>query len=161
MLREGGRVAYVGADAGSLRLGDQGTLLSVSGAVAHVRWDSGAAGGQVSAHYETDLTTLAPPREVVACSLEDSLEVGGLVSFAVRDTFDSGGESAVLNAMAEAGHLAAFADIAQEALDLVSARIRRDASFQAVLADLDPEESEDVVRLASICLVRDAFTTDD
>lgn len=156
MLREGGRVAYVGPEAESAHLGQQGVLLAVSGSVAHVRWDAGT----VSAHYESDLAALGHT-QAVAASIEDSLEVGGLVSFGVRETYDTGGESAVLNAMAEAGHLAAFADIAQEALDLVTARIRRDASFRAVLEDLDPEESEGVLRLASICLIRDAFTEGD
>jgi hypothetical protein len=159
VLREGSRVSYVGPPSDRLAMGDQGRLLSVSGSVGHVMWESGACQGQTSAHYDIDLATTGS--QGVQASIEDSLEVGGLVTFAVRDAYDTGGEVGVLNALAESGHLASFGDIAEEALTLVSTRIRRDASFQAVLADLDPEEAEGVLRLASACLIRDAFTSED
>lgn len=153
-------VSYVGPDVDHLTMGDQGRVLSVSGSIGHVIWQSGDAEGQTTAHYEQDLAPVGS-RQAVHEAIEDSLEVGGLVSFAVRDTFEQAGETGVLNAMAESGHLASFADIAEEAITLVATRIRADASFQAVLADLDPEDAEGVLRLASACLIRDAFTLED
>jgi hypothetical protein len=43
----------------------------------------------------------------------------------------------------------------------VASRIRADASFRVVIADLDDDEAESVLRLASACLIRDAFTIED
>jgi hypothetical protein len=156
MIFEGSQVSYTGLDGSDLCQGDQGRVLSVDGAVAHVMWTTGTCASQVSPVYDSDLISLAAV-DGVSDSLQDSLDVSSLVSFSVRQTFDSGGEVAVLNEMAEAGSLAVFGAIAEDALALVTSRIRADAAFHTVVAELDEDEAESVLRLASICLVRDAF----
>ena len=154
MMREGSKVSYTGMDADGVTLGDQGRVLATDGSRAEVLWYTGARTNQVTVADGYDLVVTGSR---VADSLEDSLEVGGLVTFSARHTYDQGGEVALLNQMAEAGHLAAFADIAEDALNLVASRLRHDASFRAVTAQLDEEEAEGVLRLASSCLIRDAF----
>lgn len=156
MLHEGSKVSYTGVDMAGHALGDQGRVMAVSDSVAHVAWDTGHLAGQVVPVYDYDLVSLSA-RHAVSDALEDSLEVGGLVSFSVRRTYDTGGATAVLNEMAESGHLASFSSIAEQALGQVAHAIRHDASFRAVSADLDEEEAENVLRLASACLIRDAF----
>jgi hypothetical protein len=41
----------------------------------------------------------------------------------------------------------------------VASRIRTSASFSALSSHLDDDEAEETIRLASIVLIRDAFTT--
>lgn len=159
MVIEGSQVSFTGWDSDELCYGDQGRVLAISGSVAHVMWATGSCAEQVLPVYDSDLALLAALAEVP--DLTDSLEVGSLATFSVRQVFDSGGEVAVINEMAEAGSLAVFASIAEDALTMVASRIRADLAFRAVMADLDDDEAESVLRLASICLVRDAFTTED
>lgn len=150
-MNEGQRVTYVGYDTAEVQQGAQGQLLAYATRdTGHVLWESGQAS-------LVDLADLTPARQVTASVLDDSLEVGGLSTFAVRQVYETQGEAGVLNAMASSGHLAAFGPIAEEALTLVSSRIRQDPSFREVLAYLDEEEGEAVLRLASACLIRDAF----
>lgn len=160
MVCEGSNVSYAGVDGDDLLTGDQGRVLSVADTVAHVLWATGSCVNRVLPVYDTDLVSLGSS-EAAQDVLGDCLEVGGLVTFSSRQAYDTGGEVAVLDAMAEAGHLAMFADVAQDALALVASRIRSDASFRAVVADLDEDEAESVLRLASACLVRDAFGLED
>lgn len=157
MIVEGAVVAYTGLSEGDLCSGDQGRVLSLSGPVAHVLWTTGSFVDQVVPVYDSDLASLASMDD----SLSDSLEVGSLATFSARQVYDAGGEVAVLNEMAEAGSLATFASIAEDALSLVASRIRCDPSFHLAVAELDEDEAESVLRLASVCLVRDAFGLDD
>lgn len=156
MLREGQKVAYTGYATPDLNLGDGGRILLMSANSAHVSFETGVSSGQIIA---VALHDLSPIREVASISsgLDDSLEMSGLTNFAAREIYDMGGDIAVLNAMSESGHLAAFQDIAEDALSLVASRIRRDPSFHEVLAQLDEEEAESVVRSAAANLIRDAF----
>lgn len=151
-MHEGDKVTYVGPGNEYIAPGTEGRILMLASATsAHLQVTSGAV-----LLVETD--DLAPlGRTASRDILADSLEVGGLSTFAVRQTFDEEGETGVLNAMASLGHLAAFVEIAEEAIVLVSSRIRTDPSFREVLAHLDEEEGEAVLRLASACLIRDAF----
>jgi hypothetical protein len=155
MMREGSKVSYTGMDADGVSLGDQGRVLLTDGSRAEVLWHTGARINQVTVAAEFDLVVTGSR---ASDGLEDSLEVGGLVTFSARHAYDEGGEVAILNQMADAGHLAAFADIAEEALSMVASRLRQDASFRAVTAQLEEEEAEGVLRLASACLIRDAFS---
>lgn len=152
-MHEGQRVIYVGDEGfGGPRQGDQGRLLMVASMdSAHVQMDD----GNVFLVYTADLS----PVQAAAArdDLEDSLEVGGLSTFAVRETFEASGEAGVVDTMASLGHLAAFSEYAEEALQHVVARVRQDPSFREVLAQLDEEDAERVLRLASACLIRDAF----
>lgn len=159
MMREGVKVAYMGAETDGLAVGDQGRVIMVDGPVCHVLWSTGTKAHQASAHYESSLAVFSAVG--VDASLDDSLDVGGLVTFSARNSFDTGGSMQVVAEMADAGHLASFADIAEEALSLVAARVRQDPSFRMVAADLDEEEAEQVVRYASACLIRDAFGSED
>lgn len=159
MLREGQKVAYTGSASDGLVLGDSGRLLMLSSGFAHVAWESGTSSGQI---IPVALYDLAPSRNsmTIEADLDDSLDVANFSFTAARDIYDTDGETGVVNAMAEAGHLAAFQEIAEDALTLVSGRIRRDPSFRDVLAQLDEEEGERVIRLASSCLILDAFGDD-
>jgi hypothetical protein len=149
---EGEEVTYVGPDTDQVHQGARGQLLAyASHDVAHVLWDTSKTASLV------EVEDLTPARPITATVLDDSLEVGGLSTFAVRATFDAQGEYGVLNAMAQLGHLGAFGVIAEEALAVVASRIRQDPSFREVLSHLDEEEGESVLRLASACLIRDAF----
>jgi hypothetical protein len=148
---EGQEVAWTGPEQQGLVSGDCAQLLAFSGrASAHVLWTTGSRAGDTDL---VDLLDLSTSSSLV----EDSLEVGGLQTFAARQVYDSQGEAGVLNAMSSLGHLTAFPRIAEEALALVSSQIRMDPSFRAVTGQLDYDEAEAVVRLASVCLVRDAF----
>lgn len=166
MIREGSVVSYIGPDGvGGLASGDQGRVLATDYASGahHVMWSTGARRRQVDAIYEN---CLADADELRTASrsmdgLDDSLDVGSLVTFSARRTFDVGGPDAILNQMSESGHLASFTGYAEEAITLVSSRIRHDPSFLAVTAELDEDEAEDVFRTVSACLIRQAFTESD
>jgi uncharacterized protein YoaH (UPF0181 family) len=152
---EGQGVIYVGLAAEGLQPGDKGRCLLRDNRAAHVLWSTGGLAGQESLVYADDLSAEAQQR--AASLVEDSLEFASLQTFSVRDVYETQGEAGVINAMAQLGHLAAFSDIAEEAIALVAARIRQDPSFREVTATLDEEEGESVIRLASACLIRDAF----
>jgi hypothetical protein len=156
MLREGQKVAYTGPANEGLILGDHGRLLVLASGSAHVSWETGTLAGQIT---PVALYDLSPARSVmtVQSDLDDSLDVAGITLVAARDLYDADGEVGVINAMAESGHLAAFQDIAEDALALVASRVRNDVSFREVLGQLDDEEGERVIRFAAACLIRDAF----
>jgi hypothetical protein len=154
---EGQGVIYVGLAGDGLQPGDKGRCLLRDDRAAHVLWSTGSMSGQESLVYADDLAQEA--RQQRAASLvEDSLEFADLQTFAVREVYETQGEAGVINQMAQLGHLTAFSDIAEEAIALVATLIRQDPSFREVTASLDDEEGESVIRLASACLIRDAFT---
>jgi hypothetical protein len=161
MLREGQKVSYTGMDDDGLVLGDQGRVLLVQGAVINVMWTTGACADDVTAAYEHDLVVMGRRATAAVDDLGDSLELGGLSTFSARAAYDEGGSVALLNEMAASGHLSAFQEIAEEALNVVASRIRQDPSFRTVVAELDEDEAEGVLRLASACLIRDAFSTEE
>jgi hypothetical protein len=159
MLREGQKVAYTGYATSELNLGDEGRILLMSSNTAHISFENGISAGQIVPVALHDLSPLQSTSSIDT-DLNDSLETSGLTAFAVRDVYDMGGETAILNAMHESGHLAAFQDIAEDALILVASLIRRDPSFIEVLSQLDEEEADSVVRTAASVLIRDAFYED-
>lgn len=158
MMREGAKVAYTGTETGGMAVGDRGKVVVVDGTVCHVLWTSGSKEHQITPHYESSLVSISATSDF---GLDDSLEVGGLMTFSARNSFDAGGSVQVVDEMAEMGHLASFSEIAEEAIALVAARVRQDPSFRAVTAELDEDEADEVFRLASACLIRDAFKEDD
>jgi hypothetical protein len=151
MLREGQRVVYVGYVDDSL-LGREGKVLACTDTSAHVKWTSGS----ISLHAVDELEPIAPG-VTVESALDDSLEVGGIDILAAREVYDAYGPVGVLNDMAEAGRLSSFMEVAEEALALVANRIRHDPSFSQITAQLGDEDGEQLVRLASAVLIRDAF----
>lgn len=157
-MRDGQKVSYIGPHQAGLALGDQGLVISDADTASHVLWSTGTLQGQVSLLDDYDLAPLGRQATAkVHDDLDDSLEVGTLAVTAVREVYDVAGEVGLLNEMGAQGHLSSFAAIAQEVSDLVQTRIRNDPSFRAVTAQLEDEEGEALVRLASFVLVRDAF----
>jgi hypothetical protein len=159
VIRDGSRVRYTGTQDGPLHHNDQGSVLTTSGHAAHVHWRTGTLAGQVTLHDTNDLEPLTPRQGAVEDALDDSLEVAGLGTFTARQIYDEGGSEALLNAMADSGRLATFQEIAEDALDLVAQRIRTSNAFTTLASHLDDDEADEMVRLASAALIRDAFTS--
>lgn len=150
--REGQRVAFVGDPQDGLQVGDCGKVLSSAEEGSHVLWSSGSRTGEVFLVENLDLVTSgATPRTY------DDLDSGSLVTIAVRDVYEGMGHVGLLNALNDEGHLATFAPIAEEAMQMVAARIRQDPSIGEVLASLDSDEGQEFVTLAVSVLLRDAF----
>lgn len=158
-MRDGQRVSYIGDGREGLALGDKGQVLVVEGRSSHVLWATGSLKGQVTLTDHFDIVAQGKAQTVASFDPEqdDSLEVGGITTTAVRDLYDADGEAGVLNWMANAGHLASFQAIAEEAHTFIVARLRQDPSFQVVANNLDDDENESVIRLAASVLLRDAF----
>ena len=154
MLRDGDEVYYSGDGQHGGQVGDVGRVLSAGGGAAHVKWASGGRAGLVSLEDADDLE----PRRTVAALLEDSIEFGDLRVEAAREAYDEQGAHGVLAMLAERGHLMSFAEIAEEALTLVAARVRRDPSVREAIGQLDEDEGDQVVRVASAALIYDAFS---
>lgn len=160
MVHDGCRVAYIGLGKEAFSFDDQGIVLVTSGSCAHVQWKTGALTGEVSPVDVQDLTVIGGRRGAVEADLDDSLEVVGLGTFTAQQIYDEGGAEALLNAMVDSGHLSTFSSIAEEALTLVEGRIRASASFHAAISHLDEADADEMVRLASAALIRDAFSPD-
>jgi hypothetical protein len=157
MLTDGQPVTYVGVD--PQRIGDRGRVLQGEQGGAHVLWQTGARLNNIE---WTDDEDLAPFGKVAHVDgLDDSLEYGIVSTSAVRQAMEDGGEVAVLNFMAEHGHLAGFQAIAEEALQFIAARIRAEEAVRSVTAQLDEDEAAALVSLAAHVLVRDAFSDED
>lgn len=154
-MRDGQQVTYVGDGGDGLHLGDRGQVLAVVGSGSHVLWRTGVLHGQVTLVENEDIVREGRAQTVEA-AVADALD-SPLVTVAVRETYDESGEAGLLNALNEAGHLAAFTQIAEEAAGFIASRIRRDPAFRAVLAHLDGDEGDRLVTLASTVLLRDAF----
>lgn len=162
-MRDGQRVSFVGNPALGLAMGDHGRVLSASGAASHVMWTSGARKGAVDLIDDVDLvpTRTASAAATVADALDDSLHFEASVALAVRDTFDTEGAPGLINAMSEAGHLARLASAAEDALELVAARVREDIDIAPLLGQLDADEREQVISTLSTAVLRDAFSEGD
>lgn len=156
--REGQRVSYVGDGEGGLEVGDRGKVVSSDGSACHVLWTTGVRAGQVMFHKDFDLVASNQgPRNL--SELDDF--AAPLVSFAVRDIHDRHGNSGLLNALNEDGHLAAFSRLAEDAIQTVASGVREDPSIQEVLSQLDDEDGDEFVMFATLTLLRDAFGEDD
>lgn len=165
-MREGQRVAYAGEDSLRIGLGSRGKILSSGGSSAHVMWYEGTSAGQVSLVDMDDLvpdrqgryktSSLDPHGDSMADQFDNSLSEpinahqAGMEVLAVRETYDSYGEDGLLNALAEAGHIAPLTHYAEEALAYVATCLRHDPGLGEVLAQLDEGEKESLlVRVAS------------
>lgn len=160
-MRDGQQVSYIGLD-GHITdpaLGDRGKVLAVGQTASHVLWTTGHLADQITLTDNYDLAIVG--RALESDGLEDSLEYGTIITTAVRDAYDDGGEVAVLNFMAEQGHLACFHDIAEDTIQFIASRLRQDAGFQAVASHLEEDERESLVLLATHVLLRDAFTEEE
>jgi hypothetical protein len=157
-MREGSKVSYVGDPYDGIDIGDEGKVLTseASSARSNVIWRTGKRAGEVTLVSDEDLVATSKASSV-AESIDLSLETAGLVTVAVRDTYDRAGAPGLINALNEAGHLSIFASIAEAALQHVSDAIKQDPMISEVLSDLDPDEGDEFVNLASSVLLRDAF----
>lgn len=149
--REGGRVTYVGSeyDGDRLTIGDQGKVLSNGGSASHVIWASGERQGAITLTNNGDLLPMEQENPYQA--------QGHLVSLSVRQVYDRRGETGLYRVLAEEGHLSALAPAAEEALGIVTARLREDPAVQEVLASLDDDEGDAFVSYAALALMRETF----
>jgi hypothetical protein len=155
--RDGQRVSYIGLGEAGLSLGDKGTVVSADVSGSHVNWTTGQRVGSICLVNNDDLAPFSAARTSIQDELADSLAYGSLVSIAVRDVFDAEGESGLITAMNEEGHLASLSYIAEDAITSVAAQIRNSPSFGAVLGQLEPDEADALVAAAAVSLLRDAL----
>lgn len=154
---EGSRVTHLGT--GEL-FGHTGKLLVRAGQGGHVKWASGPQIGRVTMVDIDDLVPAAAVPRTAAVDrdeLEDSLEVGGLSFSAVQHMQAIEGTVGVLHFAANSGYLANFQDIAEETFLHVAGRVRQDPAFREVLAQLDENDGDALVTLATRSLLHDAF----
>lgn len=162
-LHDGQQVTYIGPGAtvghAALHMGERGKVLGAGPTASHVLFTTGAVAQQILLVDNFDLAPLG--KVATTDGLDDCLEVSdGLSASAARQAFDLGGEVGLLNQMAEDGYLATFAAIAEDAYEFIAGRVRQDPAFRAVTAQLDEDEGDALVRLASHVLLRDAFGVD-
>jgi len=161
MIRDGQQVSYIGMPrADGLGISDRGQALAVAGTAAHVMWSTGARAGNVDLIDCEDLVGHGPGK-VAGSVFDDSVSTGGMVTFAVRDTYEAEGPVGLLNAMNECGHLASLPAIAEDALAYVAAQVRQDPAFSTVLGQLDESEAAEFVTLTATSMLRDAFGGDE
>lgn len=144
--------------------GDEGHVLTTDGRNAHVLWHTGVRAGQATLE---DVRELVPRRDLIQASLDDSLEVGAFdstVAFqavAVRQAYDEGGPTAVLEQMVAEGHLSMLSDIGDEVYSLVTGRVRTSPHLRHVIAQLDEDEAEAVVMATSAALLQDLLKPEE
>lgn len=156
-MRNGGEVTYVGRDRDGLVFGVRGQVLSCTAAYAHVRWLEGAQQGQVGLYAADDLDDGASRINAVSASLDDSLEVGSLVSIAsAQEAYEETGGEGLVSHLASAGYLAAYSSVAEEALQLIDTSLRQDPVLRQLSAAMDPDEADEVYRVAARMLLSDS-----
>lgn len=158
--REGARVSYVGDGSDGRVLGERGQILSITGRCGHVKW----ADTSITLVALDDVLPVASTTGAVRAApapvrddLDDSLDVGPVPHLGMRGVYETEGGVGVLNALASSGQLSSFGAIAEEARTFVEQQIRQDPSFCQVTAQLDPDEADELIALASHVLIRDAF----
>lgn len=151
-MDEGQRVSYIGDGSDGRTLGDVGRLLAKAGSIGHVQWGDRT----VTPHLLDDLAPSGARVAQVRDGLEDSLDVGPVAHTGMRAVWEAEGSAGVLNQLSVTGALTSFAEIAEEVRTLVASRIRQDPGVRAVTAQLDDDEGEELVALASLVLLRDA-----
>jgi hypothetical protein len=155
-------VSFAGPAHDGLEMGDQGKILRSAGhSGAHVQWVSGARRGEITLEYTDDLVPVTGHRVAVATptssdGLEDSLEVGVPQNVSLPHLCALRGPGAVLNVIAS-DNSNDFAAVAQKVRSFAEAQIAATAGIQRVIAELDEEEVAEVVRLATVAVIRDTF----
>ena len=156
-MKEGDEVTYVGDAAGGLYPGDAGRLVVFASAnAAHVQTHSGI--------YLVGTEDLVVSKRganqfvsAVEGDLADSLDVGFSTVGSVAEAYADGGSDALLSSLSQLGALSALSEAAEEAVEFLSGRIRASASLRPILASLDDEAGDELVRMATAALIRDAF----
>ncbi len=150
----GSSVSYEGDDTAGPEAGARGRVLSHTSVYAHVLWTEGRLGGQVTLHDVGDLR--ADLEYTITASLDDSLEVGSLVSIAsAQGSYEESGTDGLIAHLASGGHLGVYASLAQDARQMVADILRRDPLLMQVTAMMDPDEADGVYHLAAAALLQD------
>jgi hypothetical protein len=151
-LPDGAHVAYTGPETEGLAIGDQAIVLEGGPRKSHVRWVTGSAASSFSYINNSYL--------VVGASLDGITSAGDvagkLVRFAVRETYDDGGPSAVIRQLRREGHGAFLDAIGEEAVRLVAGRVRQDPSVIEVLGSLNEDEGMEFVSAVSLTILQQA-----
>lgn len=162
MFHEGQLVTSIGDGSDGVTFGTHGKILALAGIEAgHVQWLSGPSTGRV--HFVASLDDVLAPasRKVQAAyaaqdGWEDSLEVGPVSKTGAAYLMATGGPGSVIQQLASTGAFADASDLGEEALAYVETRLRHSAILQPHLAELDEEDREIVLRLASRDLLAQA-----
>jgi len=156
---EGQKVRYVGEDV-TVGVGTVGRVVAAAGSGQHVQWMEGARQGSIDLVAVDDLVPYVANSEIyreatVANDFDDALGVPSMVSFSVRETYDTYGEDGLLNALDEHGHLATLAEYATDAIGKIASGLRSDPAFSSVLSQLDDSEAESLLVRVAINLLSD------
>lgn len=155
-MHDGGKVVYAGQEHEGLTPGTAGRVLSCTALYGHVQWLEGPHKDKVGLYPAEDLATvgrLTPdPTRSVSASLNDSLEVGSLVSVAsAREAYDSMGGEGLVSHLAD--YLVSYSSLAEDALQQMISGLSQDPVIKQVIAQMDPEEAEDVLRRSAALLL--------
>jgi hypothetical protein len=156
-MHDGGKVVYAGQEHQGLTPGTAGRVLSCTALYGHVQWLEGPHKGKVGLYPSEDLATVgrlpsADPSRSVSASLNDSLEVGSLVSVAsAREAYDSMGGDGLISHLAD--YLTVYSSLAEDALQQIISGLAQDPVIKQVIAQMDPEEAEDVLRRSAALLL--------
>jgi hypothetical protein len=155
-MRDGDQIAYA-AQGGEVLHGTRGRVLRCTASYAHVQWAEGVKAGQVDLVPTEDLDRLSTSSNAVTASLDDSLEVGSLISVAsAQEAYEETGGGGLISHLASGGYLASYSSVAEEALQLLTARLQQDAVLRQLTSSMDPEEADEVYRLAARTLLTDS-----
>lgn len=168
MFHEGQAVTSIGDGSNGVPLGTHGKILALANANAgHVQFFVGSTGGQVLFVPELGDVVAPSSRRLQAAMAdqdgwEDSLEVGPVSKTGAAHILATSGPASVIQQLASVGAFADTAEVGEEALAFVEARLRHSATLQAHLAELDEEDQELIYRVASRDLLSQACGgTDD
>jgi hypothetical protein len=175
ILREGRLATYIGEGDD---FGAQVEVLSLENRAAWGRFVTGARTGEIELIEDLDLTPAEPrsryarldpvvvpvspvsaPVVVIAArdDLDDSLDVGLPLRVGVAQVQHTQGTLGVLTMLATRGDLQRLSTVVDEAFMVVANRIRQDPNVRTVIAQLDDEDAENLVQMASLTLLHSAF----
>lgn len=156
-MRNGGEVVYTGTESEGLLPGVRGRVLVCTAAYAHVQWLEGARKGEVGLHRAEDLGSAGGPANAITASLDDSLEVGSLISLAsAQEAYEETGGSGLVSHLASGGYLSSYSSVAEEVLQQLTSRLQQDPVLVQLTASMDPEEADEVYRLTARTLLSDS-----
>lgn len=160
-IREGAKVAYVGAETRGFKVGDIGKVVSAAGGNAcHVSWRSGDRKGDIEMMSSLEVTPVSTEPATAArdIDLDDSLEYGGpILSFSARKVYDQEGFDGLVSALGDDGHLATLAGRVADIVAGLVNDVRNDAAVIQTTAALDYDEIDEFVGSLVAAMVRDAL----
>lgn len=178
ILREGRMATYIGEGE---NFGAEAEVLSLAPNSAWVRYVTGARTGELELVDDLDLTPLesrsryaaatevkSPPVPVlpqpvmapVTASrdeLDDSLDVGLPMRVGAAAVQQTQGTLGVLTMLAHRGDLHRLSTVVDDALIMVANRIRNDSGVCQITSQLDEDDAENLVQMASLALLHSVF----